>query len=71
MVAFRNLELYEMYGSRDPSRARAKLEDAKRTAQEALESARGLSSELRNYSAEEGLEVALSDYLRLVMHRPR
>lgn len=67
MVAFRNLELYEMYGSRDPSRARAKLEDAKRTAQEALESARGLSSELRNYSAEEGLEVALSDYLRLVV----
>lgn len=67
MVAFRSLELYEIYGARDPSKARGKLEDAKKAAQEALESARGLSSELRNYSAEEGLEVALSDYLRLVV----
>jgi signal transduction histidine kinase len=68
VVVFRNLELYEMYRGRDPSRAREKLELAKSTAQEALKSARGLSSELRNSPlAEEGLEVALSDYLRLVV----
>lgn len=67
MVAFRNLELYEMYKTRYPSKARAKLELAKRTAQQALESTRGLSSELRNSLADEGLEVALSDYLRLVV----
>jgi len=67
VVAFRNLELYEMYRGRDPSRAREKLELAKSTAQEALKSARGLSSELRSSVAEEGLEVALRDYLRLVV----
>lgn len=68
MVAFRNLELYEVYRAReDDSRARTKLQNAKRNAQEALQFARGLSSELRNCSAEEGLEVALSNYLHLVV----
>ena len=64
MVAYRNLELYEMYESEDPEKARAKLDLAKRTAQEALGATRDLSYELRVSSAEEGLEVALSDHLR-------
>lgn len=64
MVAFRNLELYEIYQEQDPSRAGRKFELAKSTVQVALESIRTLSRELRNSSAEEGLEVALSDYLR-------
>lgn len=64
MVAYRNLEMYEMYESEDPQKARAKFELAKRTAQEALKVTRDLSYELRASSAEEGLEAALSDHLR-------
>ena len=64
MVAYRNLELYEMYESEDPQKARAKLDLAKRAAQEALGATRDLSHELRASSAEEGLEAALSDHLR-------
>lgn len=63
MVAFRSLELYEIYGTRDAPEAPAKLELAKSSIQEALEVTRGLSRELRNTSAEEGLEEALSKLL--------
>lgn len=66
VVVFRNLELCEVY-EEDPSKIHAKLETAKRTAQEALRLVRTLSSELRHTAAEEGLEVALSDYLRLTV----
>jgi signal transduction histidine kinase len=59
MVAFRSLELYEVYEGKNPSKAQAKLELAKSTTQEALELTRCLSRELRSTSAEEGLEVAL------------
>jgi signal transduction histidine kinase len=52
-----------MYETKDPSKAQAKLELAKSTTQEALELTRGLSRELRSTSAEEGLEVALSELL--------
>jgi signal transduction histidine kinase len=61
MVAFRSMELYEMYGAKDPSKAQAKLKLAKSTTQEALEITRSLSRELRSTSAEEGLEAALSE----------
>jgi signal transduction histidine kinase len=64
MVAFQSLELYEMYAGRDPEKARSKLELAKSTARQALTTARDLSRELRDSVAPEGLEVALSDYLR-------
>ena len=63
MVAFRSLEIFEMYETKDPSKAQAKLELAKSTTQEALELTRSLSRELRITSAEEGLEVALSELL--------
>jgi signal transduction histidine kinase len=63
MVAFRSLELYEIYKDKDPSKIQARLELAKSATQEALELTRNLSRELRGTSAEEGLEVALSDLL--------
>jgi signal transduction histidine kinase len=64
MVVFRSLELYELFRDDEPARARHELEFAKDMAQEALKSARDLSRELRNSSAEEGLEVSVSDLLR-------
>lgn len=63
MVAFRSLEIFEIYATKDPSKAQARLELAKSTTQEALELTRSLSRELRETSAEEGLETALSDLL--------
>lgn len=63
MVAFRSLEIFEMYRTKDPLKAQVKLELAKGTTQEALALTRSLSRELREMSAEEGLEVALSDLL--------
>jgi signal transduction histidine kinase len=65
MVAFRSLEIFEIYRTKDPSKAQARLELAKSTTQEALELTRSLSRELRETSAEEGLEVALSDLLKV------
>ena len=63
MVAFRSLELYEVYKGKDPSKAQAKLELAKSTTHEALELTRSLSRELRVTSTEEGLEGALLELL--------
>jgi signal transduction histidine kinase len=67
MVAFRSLEIFEIYRTKDPSKAQARLELAKSTTQEALELARGLSRELREMSAEEGLEVTLSELLSITV----
>lgn len=67
MVVFRSLELHEVYKAQGSPRAQEKLEFAKKMAQEALKSARDLSSELRHSSAEEGLEVALSEHLRMIV----
>ena len=64
MVVFRNLELYQMYRAHEPARALPKIELAKQAAQDALATARSLSSELRSLTTEDGLEVALSEYLR-------
>ncbi|MCA1715934.1 MAG: histidine kinase [Actinobacteria bacterium] len=63
MVAFRSLEIFEMYKTKDLSKAQARLELAKGATQEALEVTRSLSRELRSGSAEEGLEVALTEFL--------
>ncbi|MBV9453201.1 MAG: sensor histidine kinase [Rubrobacter sp.] len=65
MVAFRSLELHEVYEGKDPAKAQAKLELAKSTTQEALELTRSLSRELRSTSAGEGLEIALSELLSI------
>jgi signal transduction histidine kinase len=69
IVAFRSLELYEVYEGKDPSKAQDKLELAKSTTQEALELTRSLSRELRSTSAEEGLEAALSELLSISLPR--
>ena len=63
MAAFRSLEIFEIYRTKDPQKAQARLELAKSTMQEALELTRNLSRELCDTSAEEGLEVALLDLL--------
>ena len=65
MVAFRSLELYEVYRDKDPSKAQAKLELAKSTTHDALELTRSLSRELRSTAAEEGLEAALRELLSI------
>ncbi len=65
VAAFRSLELFEMYKTRDPSKAHTRLELAKSTTREALEITRLLSRELRSTSAEEGLEVTLTELLQL------
>jgi signal transduction histidine kinase len=67
MVAFRSLEIFEIYTSKDPFKAQSRLELAKSMTQEALELTRSLSQELRETSAEEGLEAALSDLLEVSM----
>lgn len=67
MAVFRSLELHEMYKTQGSPKAEEKLEFAKEMAQEALKLARDLSSELRHSSAEEGLEVALSEHLRIIV----
>jgi signal transduction histidine kinase len=67
MVLFRNLELYELYQPQNPYKAQAKLDCAKKTAQETLRMTRNISSELRNSSAAGGLQIALSDYLRSIV----
>jgi signal transduction histidine kinase len=69
MAVFQNLELYELHRSTNPSNAKVKLELAKATTQETFELIRTLSLDLRNTSADEGLEVALSDFMRSDMPR--
>lgn len=70
IVLFRNLELSEMYQKSKPERARAKLQEAKATAQEVLKVTRDLSRELRESLAEEGVRAAVLDYLELSVHPP-
>jgi len=65
MVAFRSLELCEVYEAKDPSKAQARFNLAKCSTQEALELTRSLSRELRSTPAEDGLEAALSDLLSI------
>jgi signal transduction histidine kinase len=63
MVAFRSLEVFEMYRTKNPPKAESRLEFAKSMTQEALGLTRSLSRELRDTLAEEGLEIALSKLL--------
>ena len=63
-LVHQSLELHEVLKTRDPERAAAKMELARRTVREALESTRDLSMELRQPEVRRGLEAALSDLLR-------
>jgi signal transduction histidine kinase len=67
MVAFRSLELYEVYEGKDPAKAQAKLELTKSSTQEALDLTRSLSRELRTTSAKDGLEAALSELVSVTV----
>lgn len=62
-VAIQNLELHEMYASRDVTRAQEKLHRAREAMRQALDSVRHFSAELRTTVRPEELEQALTEYL--------
>lgn len=66
-VVYRSVDLYKALRERDPGRAEDKLTLIREMAQDALASAREISVELRRSVAEEGLEVALSDLLPMIV----
>ncbi len=66
-VAHQSLQLHEVIKDRDPSAAAAKLGLAREMTRTALESTRNLSMELRRSEAEEGLEGALRDLLKVAV----
>ena len=63
-LVHQSLELHEVLKSKDPERAVAKMELARRIVKEALESIRDLSIELREPEVRRGLEAALANLLR-------
>lgn len=66
-VVHQSLELHKALKGRDPEAAEARLALARRTAKEALDSTRGLSTDLRRQETESGLEPALRDLLDTVV----
>jgi signal transduction histidine kinase len=62
-VAIQNLELHEVYASRDVARAQEKLHRAREAMRQALDSVRQFSVELRTTVRPDELEQALTDYL--------
>ena len=66
-LVHQSLELHEAFKERDPERAKSKIELARKTTKEALESIRNLSMKLRRSEVSRGLEAALSDLLRDVV----
>ncbi len=66
-VAHQSLQLYEVMKDRDPSAVAAKMVLAREMTRAALESTRNLSMELRRSEAEEGLEGALRDLLKVAV----
>lgn len=63
VVALRDLELYEAYRMADNERAQARLTTAKMHLQEAIDTIRALSSQLRKTDTSDGLQPALVRYL--------
>jgi len=66
-LVHQSLELHEALKHKDPERAAAKMELARSTVKEALESTRDLSMELRQPEVRRGLEAALADLLHDVV----
>jgi PAS domain S-box-containing protein len=62
-LVHQSLELYEALKERDPARASRRLELARKTVREALESTRNLAMELRHPEVPRGLEAALTHLL--------
>jgi signal transduction histidine kinase len=65
-VALNSLELHEIYLHSDPPRARAQLRSAVRAVRRSQETVRALCADLRQREVVDGLESALSGYLRMV-----
>jgi PAS domain S-box-containing protein len=63
-LVHQSLELHGVLEESDPERAAAKMELARRTVREALDSIRNLSMELRQPEVRRSLESALADLLR-------
>ena len=63
-VGLQDLELYAIYLTRDPDRAREKMAEAEDALREALQTIRELSAELRASVGPRGLEAALRRYLQ-------
>lgn len=66
-LVHQSLELHQALKEHDPEKSAAKLELARKSTREALESTRNLSMELRRLEVSRGLESALSDLLRDVI----
>jgi len=66
-LVHQSLELHEALKEHDPEKSAAKLELARKSTKEALESTRNLSMELRRPEVSRGLESALYDLLRDVI----
>ncbi|MGH3972144.1 MAG: sensor histidine kinase [Pseudonocardiaceae bacterium] len=62
-VAIQNLELHEVYASRDLAQAQEKLHRAREAMRQALDGVRHFSAELRITVRPDGLERALTGYL--------
>ncbi len=62
-VAIQNLELHEVHASRDVAQAQEKLHRARKAMQQALDSVRHFSVELRTTVRPDELEQALTEYL--------
>ncbi len=63
-LVHQSLELHEALKGSDPQRAAAKMQLARRTVREALETTRDLSMELREPEVRRGLRAALANLLR-------
>ena len=63
-LVHQSLELHEVLKSKNPEKAAAKMQLARRIVKEALESTRDLSMELREQEVRRGLEAALANLLR-------
>jgi PAS domain S-box-containing protein len=63
-LVHQSLELYAALKESDPQRAASKIELARQTVREALDSTRNLSMELMELEVRRGLEAALADLLR-------
>lgn len=62
-VAIQNLELHEVYASRDPARAQEKLHRAQQAMKQALDSVRHYAAELRTTVRPDRLQKILTEYL--------
>lgn len=63
-VVCKNLELHEALKTVDPGRAEEKISLVQRMAEDALKSGNQICTELRISGIRDGLEIALSDFLR-------